>query len=143
MHGEVVAPVAEVQALRDPCQLAFQERLLVGVVDAVLDRVDQFLAAVRIRIDAHEGRAVRSLDEGREAGCWVRQGQHPPLVVKGNGPGQVREDLVTCRREMATLTRNLVVAAGAPAEAAFEIVATPTPLQARAYALLNLSPAGT
>jgi hypothetical protein len=43
---------------------------------------------------------------------------------------------------MATLTRNLVVPAGAPDEAAFEIVATPTPLQARALALLNLSPSG-
>jgi hypothetical protein len=43
---------------------------------------------------------------------------------------------------MATLTRNLVVPAGAPAEAAFEIVATPTPLQARAFALLDLPPAG-
>lgn len=38
---------------------------------------------------------------------------------------------------------NLVVPAGAPDEAAFEITATPTPLQARAFALLGLSPAGT
>ena len=44
---------------------------------------------------------------------------------------------------LATLTRNLVVPAGAPDEAAFEITATPTPLQARAFALLGLSPAGT
>ncbi|HEY5277943.1 MAG TPA: hypothetical protein VIK38_15660 [Coriobacteriia bacterium] len=44
---------------------------------------------------------------------------------------------------MATLTRNLVVPAGAPDEAAFEITATLTPLQARAFALLGLSPAGT
>ena len=50
--------------------------------------------------------------------------------------------LRTLLAEMATLTRNLVVPAGAPAEAAFEIVATPTPLQARAFALLDLSPAG-
>jgi hypothetical protein len=35
------------------------------------------------------------------------------------------------------------VPAGAPDEAAFEIIATPTPLQARAFALLGLSPAGT
>jgi len=33
------------------------------------------------------------------------------------------------------------VPAGAPDEAAFEIVATPTPLQARALALLGLTPA--
>ena len=51
--------------------------------------------------------------------------------------------LRTLLAEMATLTRNLVVPAGAPDEAAFEITATPTPLQARAFALLRLSPAGT
>ena len=49
----------------------------------------------------------------------------------------------TLLAEMATLTRNLVVPAGAPDEAAFEITATPTPLQARAFELLGLSPAGT
>lgn len=38
-------------------------------------------------------------------------------------------------------TRNRVVPVGAPDEAAFEIVATPTPLQARALALLKLTPA--
>lgn len=51
--------------------------------------------------------------------------------------------LRTLLAEMATLTRNLVVPAGAPDEAAFEITATPTPLQARAFELLGLSPAGT
>jgi len=51
--------------------------------------------------------------------------------------------LRTLLAEMATLTRNLVVPAGAPDEAAFEITATPTPLQARAFALLGLSPAAT
>jgi hypothetical protein len=49
--------------------------------------------------------------------------------------------LRTLLAELATLTRNRVVPAGAPDEAAFEIVATPTPLQARALALLNLTPA--
>jgi hypothetical protein len=49
----------------------------------------------------------------------------------------------TLLAELATLTRNLVVPAGAPDEAAFEIIATPTPLQARAFALLGLSPAAT
>ncbi len=47
----------------------------------------------------------------------------------------------TLLAELATLTRNRVVPAGAPDEAAFEIVATPTPLQARALALLDLTPA--
>jgi len=49
----------------------------------------------------------------------------------------------TLLAELATLTRNLVVRPGAPDEAAFEITATPTLLQARAFALLGLSPAGT
>jgi hypothetical protein len=49
----------------------------------------------------------------------------------------------TLLAEMATLTRNLVVPAGAPDAAAFEITATPTPLQVRAFALLGLSPTGT
>ncbi len=48
----------------------------------------------------------------------------------------------TLLADLATLTRNLVVPAGAPDEAAVEITATPTPLQARALALLNLSAAG-
>ncbi len=42
---------------------------------------------------------------------------------------------------LATLTRDRLGPAGAPDEAAFEIVATPTPLQARALALLGLTPA--
>ena len=42
--------------------------------------------------------------------------------------------------ELATLTRNRVVPVGAPDEAAFELVAIPTPLQARALSLLELTP---
>ncbi len=49
----------------------------------------------------------------------------------------------TLLAELATLTRNRVVPTGAPDEAAFEIVATPTPLQARALALLHLTPTST
>lgn len=49
----------------------------------------------------------------------------------------------TLLAELATLTRNTVVLPGAPDESAFDITATPTPLQARALALLGLSPAGT
>lgn len=42
--------------------------------------------------------------------------------------------------ELATLTRNRVAPSGAPDEAAFDLVAIPTPLQARALALLDLTP---
>jgi len=46
----------------------------------------------------------------------------------------------TLLSELGTLTRNRVVPTGAPDEAAFEIVAIPTPLQARALSLLGLTP---
>jgi hypothetical protein len=46
----------------------------------------------------------------------------------------------TLLSELATLTRNRVVPVGAPDEAAFEITAIPTPLQARALSLLELTP---
>ncbi len=46
----------------------------------------------------------------------------------------------TLLSELGTLTRNRVVPSGAPDEAAFEIDAIPTPLQARALSLLELTP---
>jgi hypothetical protein len=49
----------------------------------------------------------------------------------------------TLLAELATLTRNRIVPAGLGEEAAFEIPSEPTPLQARAFALLGLSPATT
>jgi hypothetical protein len=47
----------------------------------------------------------------------------------------------TLLAELGTLSRDRLVPAGAPDAAAFEIVATPTPLQARALSLLDLTPA--
>ena len=49
----------------------------------------------------------------------------------------------TLLAELATLTRNRVVPAGADEGAAFEILAEPTPLQARAFELLGVSPTTT
>ena len=46
----------------------------------------------------------------------------------------------TLLAELATLTRNRVVPVGAPDETAFDLVAIPTPLQARALSLLELMP---
>ena len=43
--------------------------------------------------------------------------------------------------ELATLTRNRVVPAGLGDEAAFEVLSEPTPLQARAFDLIRVSPA--
>ncbi len=49
----------------------------------------------------------------------------------------------TLLAELATLTRNRVVPAGADEGAAFQILAEPTPLQARAFELIAVSPAAT
>ncbi len=49
----------------------------------------------------------------------------------------------TLLAELATLTRNRVVPAGADEGATFEILAEPTPLQARAFELIGVSPATT
>jgi len=49
----------------------------------------------------------------------------------------------TLLAELATLTRNRVVPAGADEGAAFQILAEPTPLQARAFELIGVSPAAT
>lgn len=47
----------------------------------------------------------------------------------------------TLLAELATLTRNRVVPAGADEAAAFDVLAEPTPLQARAFELIGVSPA--
>jgi hypothetical protein len=49
----------------------------------------------------------------------------------------------TLLTELATLTRNRVVPAGTDEQAAFEVLAEPTPLQARAFELIGVSPATT
>ena len=49
----------------------------------------------------------------------------------------------TLLAELATLTRNRVVPAGADERAAFELLTEPTPLQARAFELIGVSPATT
>jgi len=47
---------------------------------------------------------------------------------------------VTLLAELATLTRNRVVPAGVDDAAAFELLSEPTPLQARAFALIGVAP---
>jgi len=47
----------------------------------------------------------------------------------------------TLLAELATLTRNRVVPAGAEERAAFELLSEPTPLQARAFELIGVAPA--
>ena len=47
----------------------------------------------------------------------------------------------TLMGELATLTRNRVVPAGVDERAIFDVLAEATPLQARAFELLGVSPA--
>jgi hypothetical protein len=54
--------------------------------------------------------------------------------------GTAAHSFPTLLDELATLTRDRLAPAGAPEEAAFELVAVPTPLQARALSLLQLTP---
>ncbi len=42
--------------------------------------------------------------------------------------------------ELATLTRNRVVPAGADERAAYQVLTTPTPVQTRAFELIGVSP---
>ena len=49
----------------------------------------------------------------------------------------------TLLETLKTIARNRVVPRGLPDSAAFDKVTTPTPLQARALALLNLAPSAT
>ena len=44
--------------------------------------------------------------------------------------------------ELASLTRNRVVPAGVDERAAFDLLSEPTPLQARAFELIGVAPAG-
>jgi hypothetical protein len=48
----------------------------------------------------------------------------------------------TLMAELATLTRNRVVPAGVDERAAFDLLSEPTPLQARAFELIGVAPAG-
>ena len=57
-------------------------------------------------------------------------------------PGGLRVgSFATLMAELATLTRNRVVPTGLGEEAAFDVLSEPTPLQARAFALIGVSPA--
>ncbi len=79
-----------------------------------------------------------------------------PVGPRGRSAAAVRKDrehvtpegfpvhsFPTLLAELATLTRNRVVPAGADEAAAFELLSQPTALQARAFALIGVSPART
>ena len=74
---------------------------------------------------------------GRSAGARAKERDHR------TPEGFPVHSFPTLLAELATLTRNRVVPAGAEAAAAFEILTEPTPLQARAFELIGVSPAAT
>jgi len=74
---------------------------------------------------------------GRSAGARAKERDHR------TPDGFPIHSFPTLLAELATLTRNRVVPAGAADEAAFDVLAEPTPLQARAFELIGVSPAAT
>lgn len=70
---------------------------------------------------------------------WVAN--HATERKKGPGlAAQPSQDDGLLLAELATLTRNRVVPAGPGDEPAFSLLSEPTPLQARALALVGVSP---
>jgi hypothetical protein len=71
----------------------------------------------------------------RSAGAGAKERDHrtPDGLPVGS--------FATLLAELATLTRNRVVPAGADERAAFELLSEPTPLQARAFELIGIAPA--
>ncbi len=115
-------------------------------------RAHVFLCLLAYYVQWHLERAWAPLlfrDEARpELADPVAPAQRSKAALAKAHTGQLPDGTAvhsfrTLLAELATLTRNRVVPTGAPDAAAFEIVATPTPLQARALALLNLTPTST
>ncbi len=115
-------------------------------------RAHVFLCLLAYYVQWHLERAWAALlfrDEARpELADPVAPAQRSKAALAKAHTGQLPDGTAvhsfrTLLAELATLTRNRVVPTGAPDAAAFEIVATPTPLQARALALLNLTPTST
>ena len=71
---------------------------------------------------------------GRSAGARAKERDHR------TPDGFPIHSFPTLLAELATLTRNRVVPAGPADDAAFDVLAEPTPLQARAFDLIGVSP---
>jgi hypothetical protein len=94
-------------------------------------------APLLFRDEAPPGRAHPVGPPGRSAEARRKERDHV------SAEGLPVHSFKTLLAELATLTRNRVVPAGADEGAAFEILAEPTPLQARAFELLGVSPTTT
>ena len=92
-------------------------------------------APLLFRDEAPPPRTNPVAPRGRSAGALAKERDH-------RSPDGLRAgSFATLMGELATLTRNRVVPAGADERAAFELPSEPTPLQARAFELIGLSPA--
>ena len=80
-----------------------------------------------------------AIDELNAALGLVRVSKGLPSVLAQ--VTKIQKQLIPLMGELATLTRNRVVPAGADERAAFELPSEPTPLQARAFELIGVSPA--
>lgn len=85
-------------------------------------------------------------EEPPELADPVAPAQRSPAALRKARTGRLPDgtpahSFRTLLAELATLTRDRLAPAGAPDAAAFEIVATPTPIQVRALSLLDLTPA--
>jgi hypothetical protein len=92
-------------------------------------------APLLFRDESPPGRVDPVGPPGRSAAALRKDREH--RTVDGHPVHSFR----TLLTELATLTRNRVILPGADEGAAFEILADPTPLQARALELIGVSPA--
>ncbi len=91
-------------------------------------------APLLYRDEAPPARTDPVAPPGRSAGAIRKERDH--VTPDGLPVGS----FATLMAELATLTRNRVVPAGADERAAFEVLSEPTPLQARALELIGVSP---
>ncbi len=113
-------------------------------------RAHVFLCMLSYYVQWHLERAWAPLlfrdEEPPELADPVAPAQRSPAALRKARTGRLPDgtpahSFRTLLAELATLTRDRLVPAGAPDAAAFEIVATPTPIQVRALSLLDLTPA--
>ncbi len=91
-------------------------------------------APLLFRDEAPPPRTNPVAPRGRSAGALAKERDH-------RSPDGLRAgSFATLMGELATLTRNRVVPAGADERAAFDLPSEPTPLQARAFELIGVSP---
>jgi hypothetical protein len=97
--------------------------------------LEEAWAPLLFRDEAPPERADPVGPRGRSAAALAKERDH------ATPDGLRAGSFATLMVELATLTRNRVVPAGADERAAFEIPSEPTPLQARAFELIGVSPA--